>query len=102
LRIEAGETALSRYDMIMSPRNSVYAVNYKEWAGLKKLMQIEELPGPYDDAIMIELWRYDPEILATEDRVDPLSLYMSLIDEHDDRVNIAKDELLEIAFERTL
>tara|TARA_R110001592_G_scaffold362568_1_gene677140 strand:+ start:268 stop:1299 length:1032 start_codon:yes stop_codon:yes gene_type:complete len=102
LRIEAGETALSRFGMLMSPKHSVYAVNYQEWAGLKKLMQLEELPGPYDDAIMIELWRYDPGTLATDGRVDPLSLYMSLSDENDDRVDIAKDELLEIALERAL
>lgn len=102
LRIEAGETALSRFGMLMSPKHSVYAVNYNEWAGLKKLMQIEELPRAYEDAITIELWRYDPENLAAEGRVDPLSLYMSLGDEQDDRVDIAKDELLEIGLEGTL
>jgi DNA-binding MarR family transcriptional regulator len=102
LRIEAGETALSRFGMLMPPKHSVYAVNYNEWAGLKKLKQIEELPRAYEDAITIELWRYDPENLATEGRADPLSLYMSLSDENDDRVDIARDELLEIALERVL
>jgi hypothetical protein len=101
LRIEAGETALSQFGMLMSPNYSVYAVNYNEWAGLKKLMNIEERPDAYEDAIMIELWRYDPEILATEGRVDPLSLYMSLSDKHDDRIDMAKNELVEIALERT-
>ena len=100
LKIEAGETALSRFGMLMSPRHSVYAVNYNDWAGLKKLMQLEELPEPFDNAIMIELWRYAPETLAEKGKVDPLSLYMSLSDVNDDRVDIAKDELLEIALER--
>jgi DNA-binding MarR family transcriptional regulator len=95
LPVEAGETALAHLGTIIPPKQSVYAVNYKDWS----TMQIEEIPAPYDGTIMVELWRYDPAILATENKADPLSLYMSLSDVQDDRVDIAKDELLKITLE---
>lgn len=97
---EAGETALSHYGMMMRPVNRVVAVNYNEWAGLKRLMQLEEQPYPDDDSVLVELWRYDPAVITEDDYVDPLSLYLSLDSEHDDRIDIAKDALLEQVWDK--
>ncbi|MBT9558229.1 MAG: hypothetical protein IV100_19505 [Myxococcales bacterium] len=43
----------------------------------------------------LEVWRYDPELLSTDGRVDALSLYLSLRDSADERVQRALDQLLE-------
>jgi hypothetical protein len=42
----------------------------------------------------VELWVYDPCILAAAGRADRLSLYLSLHDEQDERVQAALAELL--------
>jgi len=48
-----------------------------------------------DDAnALLEVWRYDPELLSTDGRVDALSLYLSLRDSPDERVQRSLDELL--------
>ena len=47
------------------------------------------------DQVAIELWRYDPKKLAKGSCVDPLSLYLSLRDVGDERVEQALDFLLE-------
>lgn len=49
-----------------------------------------------DDATdRVEVWRYDPGLLAAEGRADALSLYLSLRDVADERVQGALDDLLE-------
>ncbi|GEM_PF-3944963 len=40
----------------------------------------------------IEIWKYDPELFAREGVVDPLSLYMSLKDTKDERVEMALEQ----------
>lgn len=99
--IEAGETALSALGMMMTPKHKVIAVNAKDWPGLKKLMHLKELThgfGRNGDSVAVELWRYDPALLSEHRVVDRLSLYLSLDEKHDDRLDIAKDELLEGLF----
>lgn len=94
LGIEASETALSTLGMMMTPKHKTIAVNAKDWPGLKKLMHIKELPHDFGESVAIELWRYDPALLSEHGAVDRLSLYLSLDEKHDDRLAIAKDELL--------
>lgn len=43
----------------------------------------------------IEVWRYDPCLLSRNELVDPLSLYMSLKESPDARIQIAIESLLE-------
>jgi hypothetical protein len=44
-------------------------------------------------SIIVELWRYDPCPLSRNASVDPLSLYLSMQDIHDERVEAALDDL---------
>ena len=99
LGIEAGETALSALGMMMAPKHKTIAVNAKDWPGIKKLMHIKELPHDFSESVAVELWRYDPALLSEHGAVDRLSLYLSLDKKHDDRLDIAKDELLEELYE---
>jgi len=96
---EASETALSALGMMMTPTHKTIAVSAKDWPDLKKLMHIKELPHNFGESVAVELWRYDPALMSEQGTVDRLSLYLSLDEEHDDRLAIAKDELLEGFFE---
>lgn len=91
--IKSGESALSEYSMIISPQTPTYALNSKEWSTIKRLFHIHE-SFKHDEAIEVELWRYEPSILSNNKIVDPLSLVLSL-DTDDERIEIVKDEILE-------
>ena len=94
--LEAGLSALSRYTMINADPVAVFAVHHGEVDQLTKngVIQMQPYRGP-DDSIL-ELWRYDPAFLATEAQtVDRLSLYLSLRNSSDERVQGALGELLE-------
>ena len=43
---------------------------------------------------MIEVWRYNPMLLAKSNVVDPLSLYLSLKTNEDERVRIELKNLI--------
>ena len=45
--------------------------------------------------IMLEQWKYDPALFASSKEVDPVSLYMSLAENPDERVQGELEEYLE-------
>jgi len=52
-------------------------------------------PRELADGLTIEVWRYVPSMQATEKTVDALSLWLSLRDKQDDRIQLALDEMEE-------
>lgn len=95
LGMEAGETALSALGMTMAAKHKAIAVNAKDWPALKKRLHIEELAYGFGENVAVELWRYDPALLGEHGVVDRLSLSLSLDEKQDERLAIAKEELLE-------
>lgn len=45
--------------------------------------------------VKLELWKYDPKKFARNGMVDPVSLYMTFVDNMDERIEGALEELLE-------
>jgi DNA-binding MarR family transcriptional regulator len=98
----AGESALAEFTMIAHPKNQILAVNASEWPGIKKLMNIEELDAWDLDCVQIQLWRYSPASASIDELVDPLSLWLSFENTSDERIEMARDDLLEQAWSRLL
>jgi DNA-binding MarR family transcriptional regulator len=91
----AGTTALERCSAIVGDRIPTYAIwqtEYRRRLGSKSLVVCEVV----DDAeAALECWTYDPARLAKGDSVDRLSLYLSLRDSHDERVQKELKTMLE-------
>jgi DNA-binding MarR family transcriptional regulator len=90
----AGQSALARYTMLAEPRIPVFAFSANEWKVPMQHDQIVELTLPEPGGFEIELWKYTPAQFANEGRVDRLSLYLSLKDNTDERIQSALDALL--------
>lgn len=90
----AGLSALSQISRINPTEIPCYAAYGKTaaWIGTDTLMDASA-------QIEIELWKYDPLILGRDGVVDAFSLFMSLKDDPDERVEEALDELLEQIWE---
>ena len=93
--VRAGLDALADYSMLERPRHPVIAFWGKDWKDLGWWHNKPSIPKQDPDAIEIEVWSYKPTLLAKRDVVDPLSLYLSLRDDQDERVQMALEHMIE-------
>ena len=93
----AGESALARVSMLNEPRVPVWAIQSKIWQDQKEGLRgkIQELPYAEPGSVEIELWRYPVLMPGQTETVDPISLYLSLRDRTDERMQDALAKLLE-------
>lgn len=94
--IKSGITALSEKTMINPDPLTVYAISKKNQNQLK--LQ-SELIDPQEQ-VKVDIWEYDPLIFSNDHKtIDPLSLAISLMNENDERVEEAVEELLNTSWE---
>lgn len=86
--MKSGVNALSSYSMINEEDREHYAT-CKE---VLKSLDIE-VDKNYGENV-IEIWRYNPGILSKSGVVDRLSLYLSLKDNEDERIQIELDNMI--------
>src|SRR5690606_1390618 len=93
--VTAGLSALAEKTMLNAPPRQIRAVTSKELKDLRKDKDFRVVPeSAYGLATLeLEVWRYDPRLLGEKGVVDPLSLYLSLVDTDDERVEGALNDL---------
>lgn len=90
--IMAGMTALSRATMIVDDRTPVYALHHKA----SKDNAFEICADRIDATARLEIWNYNPRLLTIrEEMVDPLSLFLSLRHDPNERVQDQLETLIE-------
>lgn len=90
----SGISALAGYSNISEDRDMSYATS------VKKSKQLNLEIGTYGNNLeygnyCIEYWKYDPQLLCQTEMVDPLSLYLSLSDNDDERVQQALEQMID-------
>jgi len=88
----AGESALAHLTTVNEPHQQVVALTAEAETRAKQADIFFE-PREIADGIAVQVWRYEPCMRAKEKTVDPLSLWLSLRDIRDDRIQMALDEL---------
>jgi hypothetical protein len=93
----SNESALHEYSDVNPSRQTHYAIERSKFYDLQKTGKLKN-PNEHEGAVCLELWKYNPEMLANgitaEDNVDPLSLYLSLRDNRDERVEDALEMII--------
>lgn len=90
----AGETALAHLTVVNEPQQQVLAIT----AEAEQRARQEDIffePRRISDGIAVQVWRYEPGMQAKQESVDSLSLWLSLSDIRDDRIQMALDEIEE-------
>jgi hypothetical protein len=91
--LEAGLTALAHYSDLADSRQRTLAT----WRMVRPAPNVAE-PVPYRDTgtVLIQRWWYPPALLAEDERtVDQLSLFLSLRESADERIQSALAQLME-------
>lgn len=91
----AGLSALSEATQLAAPRIPTYAIRNKKYQDLLKQGVIHRTSQRDAANACIEAWSYNPRLLAVDGRVDALSLYLTLRDSPDERVQQQLETLLE-------
>ena len=84
LNIRSGYNALATYSHLMHTDEQVFA-----WA--------DAIPASFskeENDVKVEIWRYHPQTLSDTGVVDPLSLYLILKEDEDERVSMELDYML--------
>jgi len=95
LTLKAGLSALSAYSMLAAPMHRTFALSNDEWKALKNKNNLHLLAKPDSDCVEIEVWTYPPALFARSNLIDRYSLYLSLRDSGDERIQMALKEMLD-------
>lgn len=87
--LESGVNALSEYSMINRNAQDCFAIGKEDLKG--KDLLTDKAFGK----TRLEVWRYNPRLVAEDNAVDPLSLYLSLKNSEDERIQMELDTLIE-------
>lgn len=87
-----GLTALAEYSLLDAPKNRCLAMNLDQWRTARE-NGVRETTDAEPDAILVEIWAYEPAMRAHSKTVDVVSLWLSLQGDDDPRVQTALDEL---------
>lgn len=86
--IKASDSALSEISMLAGPPQEVYAVYARN-------PQLNDLKlNPNDGSVIVEIWKTDPALAATNGIVDIFSLTLTYKDNDDPRIRKELDKLL--------
>lgn len=85
---KSGINALAKYTMLNPEARECYALSKAELKALSIPVNAQ-----YGHNVL-EVWCYSPALLSDTDTVDKLSLYLSLCDMEDERIQIELDRLL--------
>lgn len=90
----AGLEALSELSMINPPGYMVRAISSKQ-LNEKELKIINDMDIVKDNKfVQLEVWNYDPKFFSENKYPDLMSLYASLKDENDERIEMALEQML--------
>ncbi|MET3981808.1 hypothetical protein ABIB62_004424 [Mucilaginibacter sp. UYP25] len=97
-KLRANLTALTRYTEINESRQQFYALDKNKYYELVKQDEIKEIEDP-EAEFCIEIWKYDPRLLFHNFdigvwSVDPLSLYLTFMDNKDERIEMELEDML--------
>lgn len=94
--LESGFSALSRMSMLSEGQKRVYAMSASAYQSANEYGFLRIAPVSADESVVVERWRYAPGLLSDDGiSVDRLSLYLSLRNDPDERVQDAINGLLE-------
>jgi hypothetical protein len=88
---KAGQSALADYTDLAEGKQPCFAA----WQIFVRTQpNLEEQPYRDEDTVVIQSWLYPPQVLEEKNTVDRLSLYLSLRDSADERIEAALANLL--------
>lgn len=91
----SGLSALAHRSDLSFAGPKVRAIHGDDWRKIEQTNQLAVAEHLEFAQIQLEIWEYDPGLLAEGSNVDPLSLYLCFQEDPNERVQVALEDLLE-------
>ena len=96
--LHTNASALTEYTDLNPSRQEYFAIEKTDFYGLQKSNGLVN-PNDYEGRYALEVWKYNPLTLVDElpnDKavVDPISLFLSVKDSRDERIEMALDQIV--------
>lgn len=95
LGVKAGLSALAYYSNLAEPANPEIAIERKHWKEIKANNEVMILDIVEPDAGRLEVWSYSPKQFGEKSMVDRFSLFLSMRENNDERVQSALSAMME-------
>ena len=97
--LQTNASAMPEYSNLNPSKQQYYAIEKTVFYGLQKSNVLIN-PNDYEGYYALEVWKYNPLTLVAElpndmSVVDPLSLYLSLKESQDERIEMALEQIIE-------
>lgn len=89
-----GLDALAHYSMLAEPGSVAVAIGREDWKSMQRTDRVEAAMMDEPGTTTVEVWSYAPVLFADGGWVDRLSLYLSLRETRDERVQAALDQMI--------
>ncbi len=93
--MKAGLSALAHYSNLSEPANAVLALEGKQWKKVKTNDDVMILDIVEPNASEFEIWSYSPKLFGEKRVVDRFSLFLSMREDGDERVQSAIEGMME-------
>jgi hypothetical protein len=93
--VKAGLSALAHYSNLAEPANLVLALEGKQWKKVKTSNDVMILDIAEPNASELEVWSYSPALFGKNGVVDRFSLFLSMREDNDERVQSALEAMME-------
>ena len=93
--LRAGISAFSEKTMINEDRLPTYGLSQVMLEGWLRKGTVIRCPDAETATVKMEGWAYEPKLLGDNSNVDVLSLYLSLRDSHDERIQKELEQLIQ-------
>ena len=90
----AGLSALAHYSNLATPKNPVLALEGKHWKQIYNTNNVMILDIAEANASELEIWSYSPKLFGENGVVDRLSLFLSMKEDNDERVQSALEGMM--------
>jgi hypothetical protein len=84
-------STLSEISMLAPPKNKIYMIQKVQD---KLIMEDKKMKESFYDEVKIQVYKYDTKFLSNSNIIDPISLYLSLQKNNDERTRKELDNLL--------
>ncbi len=92
----AGESGLSQHSALAEPNLVTKALALANYNTMNKTTKEQYLADSGAPRAVLQLWKEDPKLFSYSDEntINPIELYFSMREHHDERIQMALEEML--------